>query len=89
MTVIVIDARRMKTKEAAHEYLSRKPGFPPEYGKNLDALFDVLTSLAGCVIRIRYPKSIQKNLGEYGARLLQVMDDAAKQNENIKIEKVL
>lgn len=85
MKDILIDGRQMKTKELAHEYLSRKPEFPQEYGRNLDALYDVLTSLSGCVVRIRYRKSIVKYLGAYGIRLLGVIDAAAEQNKTIHI----
>lgn len=86
MTTIIIDGRRFKTKERAHQYLAEKLSFPSYYGKNLDALHDVLTSYGKpTCLRIRYPASITANLGKYGETLLQVLSDAVKANQNIKI----
>jgi len=46
MRVIIIDAARFVTKAAAHEYIAKALDFPPYYGKNLDALADLLSELA-------------------------------------------
>ncbi len=79
--------RRCKTKERTQEYLAGKPIFPPYYGKNLDALYDVLTSCGEPVhIRIRYPSSLRTNLGNYGQTLLRVFQEAAEANRNITVE---
>lgn len=43
--IIRIDARRLKNSAALHTTLSETFGFTAEYGKNLDALVDCLTSL--------------------------------------------
>ena len=61
--------------------------FPAYYGKNLDALFDVLTScMTPIKMIIRYPDSITANLGDYGEKLLQVFAQAAQANDNITLE---
>ncbi|NLB42341.1 MAG: barstar family protein [Clostridiales bacterium] len=87
MTTIIIDGRRLKTKKRAHEYLAEKLSFPSYYGKNLDALHDVLTSYGKpTCLRVRYPASITTNLGKYGETLLQVLNDAEKVNKNISID---
>lgn len=76
---ITIDGRRCKTKEKTHEYLAKKKGFPPYYGKNLDALADVLSSYdKNIVIKLKYTSSIRKNLGEYGETMLKIFTDAAE-----------
>lgn len=88
MTTIIFDGRRFKTKERAHEYLAEKLSFPSYYSKNLDALYDVLTSYGEpTCLRIRYPASITGNLGKYGETLLRVLADAEKENKNIKVER--
>ena len=46
MEFIIIDGRRMTSIEAAHEYLAKTLRLPPYYGRNLDALHDVLTERA-------------------------------------------
>ena len=87
MSTIVIDGRRMKDRALAHEYLAKKLGAPPSYGKNLDALHDLLTSRAeGTRVLIRYPASVEKNLGDYGKALLRVFRDAAGENEQLALE---
>ncbi len=87
MKTIVIDGRYCKTKEQTHEYLARKPIFPAYYGKNLDALYDVLTSCGERLhIRILYSASLEANLGNYGKKLLRVFEEAAGANKNITVE---
>ena len=38
-----LDGACMRERAAAHDYLQETLGFPEWYGKNLDALFDLLT----------------------------------------------
>lgn len=79
MKSITIDGRKCKTKEKTHEYLAKKKGFPPYYGKNLDALADVLASYdKNIMIKLRYTSSIRKNLGEYGEIMLKIFKSAAE-----------
>jgi len=76
---ITIDGRRCKTKEKTHEYLAKKKGFPPYYGKNLDALADVLSTYGKNVtIKLKYTSSIKKNLGDYGEIMLKIFTDASE-----------
>ena len=77
--ILIIDGRRCKNKEKTHEYLAKKKGFPPYYGKNLDALADVLSTYdKNTLIRIKYSASIIKNLGEYGEIMLKVISETAE-----------
>ena len=41
--VYELDGGRMTDRETAHDYLQETLGFPDWYGRNLDALFDILT----------------------------------------------
>ena len=77
--ILIIDGRRCKNKEKTHEYLAKKKGFPPYYGKNLDALADVLSSYdKNITIKLKYSSSIRKNLGEYGETMLKIFTDSAE-----------
>lgn len=42
---LILDARRLSTREEAHIYLREALELPDYYGNNLDALYDCLTEL--------------------------------------------
>lgn len=86
MIEIIIDGKDLYTKQQAHEFFSAQEGFPAKYGKNLDALFDVLTSLPEIKVTVKNPQSIVDNLGEYGKKLLLVIKDACDRNPGIELE---
>ena len=44
MKEIILDCKEMSSKEKAHEYIMKKMNFPDYYGKNLDALYDILST---------------------------------------------
>ena len=44
MEQIILDGREFLDKETSHDYLSRQLGLADHYGRNLDALWDCLTS---------------------------------------------
>jgi len=67
-------------KAQLHETLARALDFPSWYGKNLDALYDVLTDISEeTVIAV-------EGQSEYGKKLLAAIKDAAAANDRIKIE---
>jgi ribonuclease inhibitor len=86
MIEIIIDGKDLKTKQQAHDFFSQQQGFPARYGKNLDALFDVLTSMPEVKVTVKDPQSIVDNLGEYGKKLLLVIKDACDRNPGILLE---
>lgn len=82
MRTIILDGRRCRTKEQAHEYMARKFQTPDYYGKNLDALYDVLTSIGEqVIIRARYFST-----DDYRIKIMKVFENAAKLNKNITLE---
>ncbi len=86
MIEIIIDGKDLYTKQQAHEFFSAQEGFPEKYGKNLDALFDVLTSLPEIKVKVKNPRNIVDHLGEYGKKLLLVIKDACDRNPGIVLE---
>ena len=46
------DGKAFKTLKEFHEIMSKKPGFPVYYGKNFDALWDVLTGMLDAPLTI-------------------------------------
>ena len=43
MKQVILDFIQFETKEEVHEFLSQTLGFPEYYGRNLDALYDLLS----------------------------------------------
>ena len=44
MRTVVLDFRDFNTREEVHDFLASQLDFPDYYGRNLDALYDVLVS---------------------------------------------
>ena len=85
MEIIVIDGGKCRDKTSTHEYLADTMDLPEYYGKNLDALYDVLTSITEDVcFQIINSFEIVENLGLYGTKMIKVFTDAANVNQYIK-----
>lgn len=81
--VIVLDGQQMLNREQVHDYLSHRFNFPDYYGKNLDALYDLLSTYSKedkLVILFIYPEYMLDALGEYGQQLIQTIQDASEVN---------
>ena len=82
---IVLDLRGAQTPEAAHDYLRRALAFPDYYGKNLDALYDLLSVWdipAAFVLRLPG----RGDMAAYGKRLRRVFEDSARENGRISVK---
>lgn len=69
----------MIDRAAAHAELARAFQLPPYYGANLDALWDVATSMCADVTLV-HPAAMLNALGTYGCKLLQCLYEAAEEN---------
>lgn len=79
MRRIEIDCSRLSGREAALEHLEKV--FDGPHGRNLDALYDALTSLGGAEIRLLGAPPAEG----YAARVLTVIQDAARENPGIRL----
>ena len=87
MSRIELDVRNIFTVKALHIYLAYRLDLPAYYGRNLDALHDVLAQESRAVtIRVVGAKEAQGELAAYMPRLLRVFEDAACENERLSIE---
>ena len=87
MKEYVIDCEKLGERRAAHRYLAKTLEFPEYYGKNLDALFDCLTEKTACTILFQGAAALYQ-AGGYGAKILEVMRDAAAANPLLKMAMV-
>ena len=82
--IIELDCREMTDKPALHAYLKEKLALPEYYGKNLDALFDILSTYDEAEVVLREPGAMLNALGAYGCRLLVCFFDAAEENYRLR-----
>ena len=76
---------KMTSKEKAHEYIKEMLNFPDYYGRNLDALWDLLISCSNKKsIYLLNEEELYKDLGEYGKSIVEVFREAADLNDNIQ-----
>lgn len=81
---VTLDGRLMSDRAAAHEHLKERLGLPAYYGKNLDALYDVLTERAEALTIVLEHAAA---LDDYGIRIMNTLYDAANNNPVLVIYK--
>ena len=63
MKEITLDGKKLQRTEEGHNYLSEIFDFPEYYGKNLDALYDLLTGVSEPVkINIDYSEAMDEKM---------------------------
>ena len=53
MKELLLDAETLYTREQLHDVLAKVCGFPSDYGRNLDALYDLLTAYPAARLTLR------------------------------------
>ncbi|TVR99066.1 MAG: barnase inhibitor [Rhodospirillales bacterium] len=83
-----LDGRAVGSLDQAFEILARQLDFPPCFGRNLDALWDVLTTdLEGpCTVRWHHCGRSAAAMGPDFERLLAVLQDAARERPDLHVE---
>jgi len=82
---ISLDFKGLETPAAVHAYLQQALAFPAYYGKNLDALYDVLSTWdqPACFI-LRLPERSGGEMAAFWPRLGRVFMDAAAANPRVE-----
>ena len=85
MNLVKIDCQKLTLdKEAIHDYLKDVFNFSSDYGRNLDALYDCLTSInVTTEIEITNFGSINEKLWKL---VIKVIKEACNDNENLKLD---
>lgn len=79
MELVILEGLRMTTRAAAHDELARALQLPDYYGRNLDALWDMATTMQARV-RLEHAAEMAQALGAYGAKLIATLREAADRN---------
>ena len=84
--VFYLDLSEITTKEELHDLLAKELPVPDYYGKNLDALHDVLTESAQGWNLIFYNTTrAARLLGKYYDTLMRLCDEACEEADNLQI----
>ena len=86
MKVVILDGSTAPTKEALHQHLARELNFLVWYGRNLDALFDCLTSVSEEITLTLDEAALTEALGPYAQRVGKVLTRAAEKNPKIHLQ---
>lgn len=81
---IVLDGCLITDRQALHDQLSSKLSFPDTYGRNLDALYDLLSSYPWSVhVTLIHQSAMIGNLGKYGEAFVKTVEEAAEVHPNV------
>ena len=86
MKIILIDAKKMRERDF-HDYFRRKLGLKGYHGNNLDAMYDVLSTLREDLVIYVYNYDTDI-LGEYGESICRTLKELEGQKDNITLKTV-
>ncbi|MFA7242254.1 MAG: barstar family protein [Sulfuricellaceae bacterium] len=78
----------IRSLDQLYNELARQLGFPPHFGRNLDALWDVLTTDIEGPLEIVWenPELSRAGLGDDYARLVALFEEAAAERGDMTLE---
>jgi len=83
---ILCDFYNISDRKNLHTYLQDMLSLPSYYGRNLDALYDLLTEIAETTnIILINVSSLKESLGEYADIFLETLFQASEKNINLTI----
>lgn len=84
--VVELDGALLDSRDALHDRLQQALELPAYYGRNLDALFDLLTERGEPTeLVLRNRAVLEKHLGAYGKALLKTLEQAAAANPKLTL----
>ena len=87
MRTVILDARFIATPRAMQRYMQFMLDFPAHYGRNLDALHDMLREMDRPTrIVLLTGEEPSEEMAAYLPRLAQVFEDSARENANLIFE---
>ena len=81
MKIAYLSGENISDRASLHTSIASQLDFPDYYGANLDALYDILSTVSEptCIV-IDDDKTLSDNLGDYYEKLLRVLEDAQTAN---------
>ena len=87
MNRLIIDGNTIRSKENFFDAMRTQLGEDRLIGSNLDALYDVLTSITcHTVIEIINRPQLEESLGDYWQKIFWVLSDCLEENRDLKLE---
>lgn len=88
MKTIRLDMTNIQTVRALHIYLAYRLDLPTHYGRNLDALHDVLCEESEHVNIVLSGVPASEEMAAYLPRLERVMADSAQENARMSFQRI-
>lgn len=85
MDIKVLDLTHITDVQSFHEEFAKLLKLDDTYGRNLDAMHDVLTSI-GLFLKITNINHTSAEIVEYLPRLIKVLTDSARENLGFNFE---
>ena len=86
MAEIRLDGLALPSLEAVHDRFAQALPLPEWYGRNLDALYDLLSEREGPTrLLVRRRAALLDGLGEYGGALCRTLEDAGRANPGLEV----
>lgn len=81
---VTIACGGIRSREELHRVFAQALALPETYGRNLDALHDVLTDMTG-TLRLEDWEQAREALGRYGMMAEKAIAAAAMENEKLDV----
>lgn len=86
MIILNLDGSILKSKEELHNTIFYQLALPDYYGRNLDALWDVLSTWSAPLrIEVTHTELLKMHLADYADALLELLRDAAAENNTVTL----
>ena len=85
--VLNLDGKVITNREELHNTIAWQLHLPDYYGRNLDALWDVLSTWSELLhIEVIHTAQLQQHLGDYADALLQLLQETVDENQAVTLK---